>query len=517
MKRILSIVLALSMLLCAGVSFADAATVDYSEPTAISAEPITATFFLTNDTSYTGDEIVWQTIKELTNIEFQVIPVPLSSYSEKLSTTIASGNIPDIMGCRSYKTVDEYGPEGAFLSFEPYIEAGMMPNYVSVLDSMPPAMQLATSPDDVRYGAPRIYLTPRMDEALLARVDVLEKLGLTREPATLEEFYDIMLAVKEAYPDSTPWLNRWETASLLYDWGQIYNTSYTYYLAPGATEYVYGPATQNYKDMLQYLANMYKDGLLNKDFATMSDEEYKEAWITNRGFFAYDYQVADEFYDDSVALLDEGFDIGAMIAPPYDGVFIGYPVLEGYYGYTKAVSSMTQHPDEMIRFIDWTYSEAGQNALMFGIEGKDYTFNDDGTVNMITDIKCAAKPAGTIEVHGLNDQNIFSVLPASAAEFYENTTKFTINEKAYITEHDAWQDPIFYARFYNADENDRYNEIKTPLDTYITEESTKIIIGEKSVDGWDDIIAAAASTYNYEEGLQLVNKAYVDTFGTTEG
>ena len=81
MKRILSIVLALSMLLCAGVSFADAATVDYSEPTAISAEPITATFFLTNDTSYTGDEIVWQTIKELTNIEFQVIPVPLSSYS----------------------------------------------------------------------------------------------------------------------------------------------------------------------------------------------------------------------------------------------------------------------------------------------------------------------------------------------------------------------------------------------------------------------------------------------------
>ena len=73
--------------------------VDYSDPANISAEKIQPSFFLTSD-GYEGNEIVWNAIEAYTNIDFQVIPVPLASFSEKLATTLSSGDLPDIMGCR---------------------------------------------------------------------------------------------------------------------------------------------------------------------------------------------------------------------------------------------------------------------------------------------------------------------------------------------------------------------------------------------------------------------------------
>lgn len=486
--------------------------VDYSDPANISAEKIQPSFFLTSD-GYEGNEIVWNAIEAYTNIDFQVIPVPLASFSEKLATTLSSGDLPDIMGCRSYSTVDQYGPQGAFLCFEPYIEQGLMPNFVSVLESMPPAMHLATSPDGKRYGAPRIYQTPRMDEALLCRADIFEKLGLTREPETFDEFYDELVALKEAYPNSTPYFSRWGTEHMIGNIAWMMHTNYTYYLGAGATEYVWGPDSQNYKDALAFMAKMYANGLLDKDFATLTDEEYDEKLITGTGLVTFDYQAYDTLYAQNKDLMDEGWRFVAMSAPKYDGERCGYPVLEGYYGYTKAIANSTKYKDELIRFIDWTYSEEGAQALMFGIEGTDYTVNSDGSINMIADIKYAGNPEGTVLTHGLNDQNIFSVLPGNAAEFYENVGDFTIEQKAYINEHDLFSDPIFYARFYDDNERKAYNDLKTPLDTFIVEESVKVIQGSASVDDWDKVIETAKTTYRAEEGLAMINKAYKDTFG----
>lgn len=486
------------------------AALDYSDPAQISAEVIKPSFFLTSD-GYDGSEIIWQTIKEYTNIEFQVIPVPLASYKEKEATTLASGNLPDIMGCRSYTTVDKYGPQGAFLNLEPYIEKGMLPNYIKILGEKPPAMTLATSPDGNRYGAPRIYMTPRMDEALLCRVDIFEKNGLTREPETFDEFYDILAKLKEAYPDSTPYFSRWETTHLLQNMGWMMDTNYTYYLAAGADQYVFGPDSQNYRDCLSFLQKLYANGLLDKDFATLSDEEYEEKLITNKGFVTFDYQDTS-FYESSKSLMDADWNWGAMLAPKYEGKRAGYPVLEGYYGYTKAISNQSKYKDELVRFIDWTYSDPGQQALMFGIEGDTYEKTDDGSVKLLKDIKYAGNEAGTILVHGLNDQNIFSVLPGNAAEFYENVGQFTIAQKKYLTENDAFSDPIFYARFYDDAKQKQYNDIKTAVETYILEESTKVIQGQASVDNWGEVLNVAKTTYRADEGLALLNEAYDETF-----
>jgi putative aldouronate transport system substrate-binding protein len=482
---------------------------DYADPANISEKLIKPSFFVISD-GYDGSEIVWRAIKTATNIEFQVIPVPLASYNEKIATTLASQDLPDVIGMRSYSTVDKYGPQGAFLSFEPYIEAGAMPNYVNVLSANPPAMRLATSPNGVRYGAPRIYETPRMDEAFLTRVDIMEKLNLSREPETLEDFYNILKTVKAKYPGSAPYINRWEVSHLLSGFGNIMNTSYTYYLDQDIDDYVYGPATRNFKDMLAFVARLYKDNLIAKDFAIMSDEEYEEALIKGTGMFAYDYQ-ATGFYESSRHLMDTGWFWGAMLPPKYNGKRYGYPVLQGYYGYTKAISANTKYKDELIRFFDWTYSQKGAAVLMFGIEGETYTVRD-GAVNMLADIQYAGNTTGAIKSHGLNDQFVFSVLTAAGAEFFENVGQFTIAQKEYLTRHDAFAKPVFAARFYDETLQKRYTDIRNSCDTYVLEAATKVILGQAGVDTWDREVRVLKNTYDVDEGLEIVRRAYREMY-----
>lgn len=483
---------------------------DYSDPASISATVIRPTFWVISQYGYEGSEIVWQAIKKATNIDFQVIPVPLASYNEKLATALASQTLPDVIGLRSYSTVDRYGPQGAFLSFEPYIASGMMANFVKVLNANPPAMQLATSPNGLRYGAPRIYETPRMDEAFLARVDILEKLGLSREPETLDDFYHILKTVKDNYPNSAPYINRWEASHLISGFGNIMNTSYTYYLDTEINDYVYGPATQNFKDLLAFIARLYRDNLIAKDFAIMSDEEYEEALIKNTGMFAYDYQDTG-FYEISKNLADPGWTWGPMLPPKYNGKRYGYPVLQGYYGYTKAIAANTRYKEELIRFIDWTYSDIGAKTLMFGTEGETYTMAN-GAVKMLADIQYAGNPGGSIVSHGLNDQFIFSVLTSDGAEFFENVGQFVTAQKQFLTEHNAFAPPVFYARFYDDHKQQRYNDIKTPADTYVLEAATKVILGQASVDDWNKEVQVLKTTFKVDEGLDLIRTAYKETF-----
>jgi len=485
---------------------------DYSSPANVSATVIRPQMWMiTDQAGVTGTGIAWQAIRRYTNIESQVIPVPLASYNERLATTLASRNLPDVMGLRSFTTVDRYGPEGAFLSFEPYISEGIMPNFLRVMNSKPPAMLLATSPNGVRYGAPRFYETPRMDRALLARIDVLEKLGISQIPETLDDFHNMLRTVKANHPNAAPYINRWGTANLFSGFENIFNTSHTYFIDQEIDQYVYGPLTQNFRDMLTFMTRLYQEELIARDFGIMSDQEYEEALIRGRGMFTYDYQDT-LFYEASRSLMDPDWWWGAILQPKYNGKRYGYPVLEGYFGYYKVISNTSQFKEELIRFMDWTYSRAGANALMFGIEGETYNWGSGGQVNMLADIRFQGNLTGSITNHNLNDQFLFSILTAEGAEFFENVDKFTVAQKKFLSENNAWAAPRFSARFRNQTNEQRYASIKTAADTYVQEAATQVLLGQTSISDWDRVVQVLRTTFNVEEGLNLINQAYRETF-----
>ena len=123
MKKQLKKVMAMSMAVImamgtagslGGVS-ADAAEVDHSEE-------ITVTM-MTSEAStqkFPTESYVYDYIKEKFNINLELQPIPSSDYETKLSTVLASGQMPDILGGVSVEKVLKYAPMGMFLNLNDY-------------------------------------------------------------------------------------------------------------------------------------------------------------------------------------------------------------------------------------------------------------------------------------------------------------------------------------------------------------------------------------------------------------
>ena len=483
----------------------------------ISEKLIEVEFFMpTQGDGYTGEEDIFKTIQHYTNIKFKPIAVPLSSYSEKLSTTIASGKLPDLMSINGQSTVDQYGPQGAFVSLDKYIEEGMMPNYEKILKEYEPAEALVRSSDGKLYGAPRMYAVDyRVDQMWLARTDILEKHGLTRTPETFEELYDVMKQLKEIYPDSTPYINRWGVGHLIGGQTHFRNTSSTYFLNEDTKQYEYGPASQAYKDSLEFLATAYKDGILNPDFATLTDPEVDELLMTGKGFFTFDYPHWADEIERAVGKenLPEGFEWQPILQPSYNGVKRGTPVLSGYFPTLKVIAAGTKYEEELVRFLDWTYSEEGAKARMYGIEGETYEMDGEDNVKFLKDYKTPATPDGTITNHGFNDQYIFGMLDPLALNVYEMGATNLNKATQFMAENGGLGEPTYGAKFFDESERKRYNDIMTPINTYVEEASMKVILGQASLDNWDTEVMPVVESMGLEEAGQLINKAYKETFG----
>lgn len=483
----------------------------------ISEKVIEVEFFMaTQGDGYTGEEDVFKTIEHYTNIKFKPIAVPLSSYEEKLSTTIASGDLPDLMAINGQNVVDQYGPQGAFVNLDEYMEKGMMPHYEKVLKEFEPAEALVRSADGHIYGTPRIYgVDYRVDQMLLVRTDLLEKHGLPRKVETFDELYDVLKQLKELYPDSTPYINRWGVGHVIGGQAHFRNTSSTYFLNEDTKQYEYGPALPAYKDALDFLARAYKDGILNPDFATITDPEVDELLMTGKGFFTYDYpQWADEI-ERAVGKenLPEGFEWQPMLQPSYEGVRRGTPVLSGYFPTIKVIAEGTKYEEELVRFLDWTYSEEGIKALMFGIEGEMYEMDGEDNVKFLKDYKTPATPDGTIANHGFNDQYIFGVLDPLALNVYEMGAENLNKATQFMEENDGFGKPTYGAKFFDEAERKRYSDIMTPIDTYIAEAAMKVILGQATLENWDTEVMPVVESMGVEEAGQLINKAYKETFG----
>ncbi len=477
-------------------------------------ELITPTYFFgTPSYLYTGDELVFKAIEQAQNIKFKVIPVPLASYTEKLSTTLASNEIPDLMSLRSSATSDQYGPQGAFVELNKYMDDKKMPNFVKMMDAYPPANALIKAPNGKVYGAPRIYdMDFRMDQTWLARVDILEKNNIAM-PKTFDDLYNVMKKLKEIYPDSTPYTNRWGIGHLISGQAYFRNAPVGIGIDLDENKYIFGPATEGYKEALLFLKSAYKDGLLDKDFATLSDEQWTEKFATGKAFLTFDYpQAGDETIATNGSQLEPGWNFMSIVQPEYNGKRYGTPVLKGYYGCVRVISSKSKHIDRLVEFIDWSYSPEGVDAFMFGIEGESFTRDANGKAQLNSDIKYPANPSGTIDNHGLNEQNLFSVLSSEARDIYELNGQQMAKSTKVIKDNKAYGEPTYSAKFASDADRKKYNDLVTPINTYIEEASMKVIIGELDIAKWESDVLKTVEGMGLQEALDMINKAYVDTF-----
>lgn len=348
---------------------------------------------LLGDTSPSQNGEIEQQLEELTGYQVEVTWVPDTSYTDKVSVILASGELPDIIvGKGKDSNIISAVDDDTFWQLDDYI-----PKFEN-LSQMNPDIQLNASFNGKTYGIYRKRDTMRA--GIIIRRDWLEKLGL-ETPTTVDEFTEMLRAFKTQDPDGDGKddtygiaIPKWDGKNNFGPFDQIA----TWFGVPNAYEIdeegnvVPDFLTDEYNEYLDYAKSLYEEGLINQDFAVLSTDNWNDEFVNDEAGVIIDMQSRGMDLSKLMAKKhgvegEDGSQWVTMIAnvKTDNGDFV-LPT-SGYSGMLLIPKSSVDTEErlmEVLDFIDKTNSEEGQMLLNKGIEGVNYEFGADGTYTQLT-------------------------------------------------------------------------------------------------------------------------------------
>lgn len=462
--------------------------------------------------------MLWKEYEKKSNIHVNWETASTDSLQEKRNLMLASGEYPDILFASAVPKADllKYGKQGVFLKLNDLIDQ-YAPNFKKAMEEFPIIKQGITMPDGNIYGLPTIYdpnfKSLRMGTPWIKK-EWLDKVGL-KEPTTIDEFYQVLKAFKEKDPngngkaDEIPWgggygiiesINYLKGSFGLNNHG-IANPNID--LDEGTRKLSFVPATDNYKQLLEFLNKLYKEGLMDKEIFTIKAHEFNSK-VTNGN-----YGVINGI-DPGVGNNQKGY--------------VGIPVLEGPSGDRKytaigsplgnigmfVITDKNKYPEQTIRWIDYFYGEEGIKNFFMGFEGITYKETANGEVEYTDEItknpdgltldqaisKYLTWPGGYYP--GVVKQKYFKGAEGQSASI-ENAKKAEPNT---ITQDEIW--PAFN---FDLKEQEELTAISTDITTYIDEMRDKFITGKSSFSEWDDYVKTLEKM-GLKRYMELYQRAY---------
>ena len=351
------------------------------------AEPATISMLYSDNASYPLNEEwpVLQWIKDETNVTLDLQPVPESDWEAKKEIVLNSPDMPDIIA-RSFASSTDVAA-GIILPISQYEDR--MPNFQKYIEEK----GLREALDGTRFADGNYYTLPcksrdvkLQDQQWLIRTDILEKNDIAI-PTTMEEMYEAGVKLKEIYPDSTPITNRFGSANIMTGFSAAYGTIAGWTIGDGmyydhtAKEWVYAPTSDGYKQMLEYVAKLVKDGVLDQEFGTLDSTVYEQRIVQGETFMMYDWTGNIERYNKQGVEIDADYNV-TPVFPPMGA--------EGKYGVawkqfwdqgyilSAALADDEEHLNQVLAYLDWGFTDEAQTLLTFGKEGETYKVNENG-------------------------------------------------------------------------------------------------------------------------------------------
>lgn len=217
--------------------------------------------------------------EKATNIHIEWIEIPKSGWKEKINIMFSTDSLPDaIIGdvemAKYYEQVvalDDYLKE-----YAPAVTA-----FFATRDDYPKSL---IAPDGKIHALPAgdESLENLIDSQLWINSDWLKKVG-KEVPATPEELKDVLIAFRDQDPNgnglkdeipltfSEPWGWGDSMENLFGPWGIVENS---YHVFTRDNKVTFSAKEHGYYDALVYLHGLYKEGLIDKEAFTISDEQY---------------------------------------------------------------------------------------------------------------------------------------------------------------------------------------------------------------------------------------------------
>lgn len=514
MKKLLSLILALSLLCSAAVVLAEEP--EFELP--IVSEPLTITMWCpAGDVVYKtmsnlGESAYYQEMEKRTGIHVEFIHPAVGTEFESLNMLLTQDNLPDII-CPPWGWKYSTGYEGAvadglFLDITDIVKE-YCPNYWKTLHTSERIWKESVTDTGMISGFWSVCIDgpqpPFMGEVV--RKDWLDELGL-EAPVTYDDWHDMLVAFKEKKGAVAPMMLYYTGFHPQNLFCGGYGITESFFAVDGQVKY--GPLEPGYKEYISMLAQWYKEGLIDPDFATKKDflpsEEYTTTEKTGAFFEQYldlnmlktrsdnpNYQLLAVSTprvkaEDELHVRQTNFEVG-------DSVWI--------------VTADCKDPVAVAKWCDYAYSKEGDLLAGYGFEGKTWEYNEEGKpeftdfmfnnpdgLSLAEAYHYYAKLGGAGNYHWDREFKGMVASDLEAMAIWEKD-----NDGSYIIPSTLSQ---------TADEAVELANIMNDIDTYRSEKVVSFILGTESLDNYDEFVETIKSM-NIERAIEL-KQAALDRF-----
>lgn len=499
----------------------DKSAVESSESSASDSEPITITWMRSQSAvqPMSEENKVVDMIRDALNVNIELQLIPDADYTTKKSVALASDDLPDVIQGLTVDELRQYAPTGMFLNIYDYKDQAK--DYLDIVEADDRAKATkGFEVDGGLYGFQTLEYN-RIDIASLPalRMDLLKETGMDT-PKTWDDFYKVLLKIKENHPDNYVFSTRNGTTYMLgqYAFGMgsggfpTFSTSGMYY-EPEQDKWLYGPTQDSFVPVITFFANAYKDGLLDPDYASMDKDTEQEKLSNGTLSMVYDNNsFIGRVYNPALAQIDKNayFDILEPMESE-NGTKRALRYEKDWTEFT-CVNVDTKYPERVIEAINWMYTEEGRMATNFGEEGVDYTIDSDG--NVITSQELIDKHANDADVaSGIQGELGAGLL--GLGHYIDESLNAQISDPAMVNEGKTireWTEngEIYYNQpvpTFTSEEQEEVTELEQSVSNVFSQEIDSFINGQKSLDEWPDFVQSLKDQ-GTERLEEIYNTAY---------
>lgn len=435
---------------------------------------------------------VFKKIEELTGIKVNVITPPLGQEADAFTLMMASGELPDIIiEAGRYPGGIEAGVnDGAYIELTDLLEKNA-PNYSAWRNS--DEMRRKTTVTDTGRLIAFYGLAPYSEWTwfgMLIKQEALDKTGLP-VPNTIDEWHTFLTKCKEVGYDEP--LNYGST------YGQIFtgiiNGAYgvwDWVFKDGNGKAAWGPASPAAKEYLKTMQQWNSEGLLNRDWATAD----------------FNQRMAEAVSDDCAVMMDSpdtmwgywktdnNIDFVAALNPILNA---GDKSATTYLNFKRtgtdaAITTQCDNVEAALAWLDFAFTKKGWELYNFGEYGTVHLVDENGMPYYKEDGFMYNDPDGQplsnliwkYRIHSfpdIRDEHNSNPLITAKGSYSGDIRKYwTENMETSMA-----MPPITFT----SEEASREAELGTQLSTLRNEYFAKIIMGELSVDAYDEFLDQA--------------------------
>lgn len=320
--------------------------------------------------------------------------ISISVIAEKLGLLAAAGELPDLQIDGRSSHLEPLARRGLFQDVTQFVD--QVPNWRSLFDD--DRWDVLVNGYGIDGNVYQFFGTgstwPR--KYWVYRASAFDELGI-EFPETTDELYDALMTIKEHDPDAVPLGTRGRGAAgwmrwMFYDTFRLFNA----FEDPSITddsffdrdtgEYVpFWRASDKYRDMLIFLAQLYRDGLIDPEIATNTRTQNEARFARGQTYIWHTWPGRASWAEELQSEVDPDvrWEVSTTLINAYPDLPAFYSTGDGisHFGPAMAHSLTGEARDRFLELVDWGSTPEGRLWFDAGPDDLDWWYRtDDGTI-----------------------------------------------------------------------------------------------------------------------------------------